>query len=331
MVWGEHVPHKHGGLKNLINAVVCLLAAAPSVLFTVWLFGVCSSSSSSCPTRLFSSPILTVNLMFGLNVDVLFWIVGIYQRSFWLIDPYWTIIPVLLAYFYRLHPQSTVPESMGSLRPNIALFLIWTWAARLTHSYFRREGWKFGEREDWRYSKMAKENPKWWWLLSFFSVGIAQHPMLVGITLPLYIINFYPSPWKALDTLAVVLCFTGVVVAWIADNQLHNYMQKNEDKRRAGIKLQGLLDQGLWRYSRHPNYFGEQLFWWSLALFSGSAGAWWPLVGTLLNSIVLYVVTIMTEQRMLSGWNRERAEIYREYIRTTSMWIPLPNAKGKKG
>jgi steroid 5-alpha reductase family enzyme len=65
--------------------------------------------------------------------------------------------------------------------------LTFIWGLRLTHSYFRREEWKFGVREDWRYTKMAIDygNPLWYFV-SFFAVGVAQHPMIVGISLPLY-------------------------------------------------------------------------------------------------------------------------------------------------
>ena len=72
--------------------------------------------------------------------------------------------------------------------------LVMIWAARLTHNYFRREGWKFGVNEDWRYTKMAQEwgNPLWYFI-SFFAVGLAQHPMIIGISLPLYSVCFGPG------------------------------------------------------------------------------------------------------------------------------------------
>ena len=99
-------------------------------------------------------------------------------------------------------------------------------------------------------------------------------------------------------------------------------MQENEARVARGEPKERLLDHGLWRYSRHPNYFGEQLFWWSLAGYGAIVGQAWVVVGTALNSTVLAVVTVMVEKRMLAV--PERREIYEAYRRRTSVLIPWP-------
>jgi steroid 5-alpha reductase family enzyme len=71
-----------------------------------------------------------------------------------------------------------------------------------------------------------------------------------------------------------------------------------------------------------PNYFGEQLWWWSFAGFAVRLGEWPLVAGTAFNSVVLATVTLMTEERMLSRWTAKRAALYREYMRTTSPCIP---------
>ena len=90
----------------------------------------------------------------------------------------------------------------------------------------------------------------------------------------------------------------------------------------AGQPKRTLLDTGLWRYSRHPNYFGEQLWWWSFSGFSVLLGQWYMMGGTLFNSMVLATVTTMTERRMLDGWEPARAQQYRAYMRRTSPCVP---------
>ena len=79
-------------------------------------------------------PILFANVLFFANVTVGFWLIGLAQRSFWLIDPYWTLLPPLLGHLYQLLPLA----SYAPARSAIVLVLSWAWSARLTHSYFRR-------------------------------------------------------------------------------------------------------------------------------------------------------------------------------------------------
>ncbi len=76
----------------------------------------------------------------------------------------------------------------------------------------------------------------------------------------------------------------------------------------------------MWRYSRHPNYFGEQLWWWSLGLFAANVGQPWALAGTAFNSACMVGVTRLTEARMLA--RPERAALYRGYQGRTSVWVP---------
>lgn len=238
----------------------------------------------------------------------------------WLIDPYWTILPPIYGFIWAFHPLA-VFES----RTIVGLVLVIIWSLRLTHSYFRREEWKFGEREDWRYTKMALDYGKCWYALSFLTVGIAQHPMIVGISLPLWSNCFGPHAevkWFWLDYVATILGLSGIITAYVADNQLRDFMMENEKLKEEGKPKNPILNTGLWRYSRHPNYFGEQLWWWSFSLFSVSVGAPWCIAGTAFNSLVLAIVTCMTEDKMLREWPEDRANLFREYQRTTSALIP---------
>ena len=226
--------------------------------------------------------------------------------------------------FFATHPRAST-ENLP--RSAVSLSLLFVWSVRLTHSYFRREDWKFGQREDWRYTKMAKENPKMWWLFSFFAVGLAQQPMLVGIALPSYSVALSPlaaKPFDVVDGIAVAGAALGLLTAFVADNQLRHFMQRNEELVKAGQPKVPLLDAGLWRWSRHPNYFGEQLWWWSFGIFAVNVGQWYMLWGALFNSLVLASVTVMTETRMLKNWPPERVKLYRAYMRRTGPCVPGP-------
>ena len=107
-------------------------------------------------------------------------------------------------------------------------------------------------------------------------------------------------------------------------------MVENERRKAQNKPKLLLLNTGLWKYSRHPNYFGEQLWWWSLALFAVQVGQPLAIVGTFFNSFILAVVTEMTEGKMLREWPQERAKLFKEYQKTTSALIPwFPKDKVK--
>ncbi|CAK0881748.1 unnamed protein product [Prorocentrum cordatum] len=356
---GGYRPHDHLSGKNLTNALLCSVAVMPSILFVrVYLFAAsdCNSPAAVSTTArcyLFERPFVAVNVMFFVNVSVGFWLIGWVQKSMWLIDPYWTLLPPMIALYYmawsREAAQGQPTDIDYPARAYVALALIFLWAARLTWNYFRRENWKFGEREDWRYTKMQRDYPRMWFVLSFFAVGLAQQPMLVGISWPLrYLLVAVAHEdggadahallrLTAADVLWAGVCLSGIAIAFFADNQLRAYMLENERRRQAGEAVAPLLDTGLWRYSRHPNYLGEQVYWWGLAGWgvlgmsgpAATAAPWYVASGTAINSVVLAAVTMMTEERMLTNWVPERAAQFWAYRRRTPALCPWPPGLGR--
>jgi len=226
------------------------------------------------------------------------------------------VIPVMLVHFYASHPLA----AKDAARSAVVIALTWVWSVRLTHNYFRRERWEWGEREDWRFSSMRVEYGKHWWWVSFFAVFVSQQIFLMGICLPMNAVHSSDKPWNIWDSVATIVCITGVIVAYFADTQLHNFMQRNEAFKQLGEPLVPNLNEGLWRYSRHPNYFGEQLWWWGLCIFAWNVGQGWTAIGSLVNSLCLVYVTVLVERRMLE--QEHRAEAYKQYQKTTSVWIP---------
>jgi len=246
----------------------------------------------------------------------LFWSISLVQGSTWLIDPYWTITPVMMGYFYGTHPRA----KSDLWRWRAVMSLLWLWSIRLTHSYFRRENWQWGEREDWRFAQLRKQHPRHWWWMSFFAVYISQQIFLVGICLPLYAISSNLAPWNIWDSVASSLCGAGILLAHLADTQLYVFMSQNQTLRDLGAPPIPVLQAGVWKYSRHPNYVGEQLWWWGLALFAWNLQQGWMVAGALVNSACLAYVTVLVERKMME--KSSRASVYRRYQQTTSVWIP---------
>lgn len=100
-----------------------------------------------------------------------------------MIDLYWTVIPVMLVHYYASHPLAKA----DALRSTVVTVLTWVWSLRLTHNYFRREGWKWGAREDWRFHDMRREYGKNWWWISFFAVYVSQQVGFICLRFSPYI------------------------------------------------------------------------------------------------------------------------------------------------
>ena len=321
----EHPPL---GRRNLANIAITLWVPIPGIICWTVLFCwfpegelpadpglVWPESVDQAAATLLHHPILAANLFFFLFVDLQFWLIALGQRSSWLIDPYWTLLPLLLALFYLTHPLAE-PEPRRAV---LSFAILMIWSIRLTWNYFRRERWRFGYREDWRYAKMRLERP-YFAFEQFFVVYVAQHAMLVGLTLPFWAVAFFDVPLGTLDGVLFVLATVGLGIARAGDTQLDRFMRGNAERVERGEPKIAVLETGIWRYSRHPNYFGEQLFWWSIAGIGVLCGEPWVVVGTAFNSCVLAAVTVMTERRMKAIPEREAA--FDAYRKKTSVWIP---------
>ena len=326
------------------NGFLVILAAAPAIIEYYLTLRVCPHPSvqiagytspiiaAVCTTCNYQ-PLLYAALLLLLNEGGYLWLLGLLQNSTWLIDIFWTIIPPLMHHFYSLHPSSHYPpftsplSSSAALRSYITLALVYVWAVRLTHSYLRREEYQLGAREDWRFTEMrAYIVPRFgglaWAVACLFLAYVSQHPFLYGFTLPFYAVHTSTAPLSVLDAIGAALSVAGLVLAEQADRALFEYRQRPA-KQRAVI-----LEEGVWRYSRHPNYAGETAFWLGIGIMGVSAAAagtggvqwWWYLAGGVVNAILLLIVSVWVEQRMVR--KADRAEAYKAYQQRVSLIVP---------
>jgi steroid 5-alpha reductase family enzyme len=232
-------------------------------------------------------------------------------------DPYWSIVPIPLSLYFLLHSET----SSSPTRKFIVFVLVFIWGMRLTWNFWGRvggSGGKFGygaQCEDWRYRLFRQKlGPLLYWPFSFLCFHLL--PTLVTFLgcLSLFVVFVEATyDFNIVDVLALVVTAGAVTIEAIADYQLSVFMRA---KRREGE----ILQSGLWRYSRHPNYFGEISFWWGLFLFSLAAqgtNALWTICGPLAVTCVIIASTQLLEKRM------QTREGYRAYQKTTSMLVPL--------
>jgi steroid 5-alpha reductase family enzyme len=235
------------------------------------------------------------------------WSVAYNNSSFY--DAYWSVIPPLIVLFWMSLAQPQVP----GLRSAMVLLVMMLWGIRLTWNWAR--GWTGLDHEDWRYVDFRTQFPRAFWLVSFG--GIHFFPTLIVFA---GMVAVYPAlvtgerALGLLDGLALVIGLGGVAFEWFADNQLRAFV--------LGPKQPGeTLRNGLWLYSRHPNYLGEIMIWWSLFLFGYAADPeWltWGLIGPVSMTLMFLGVSIpLLEKRSL-----ERRANYQQVIDETSMLIP---------
>jgi steroid 5-alpha reductase family enzyme len=245
----------------------------------------------------------------GLGVTLaamtLLWLASLRLRDASIADPFWGpgFALVTATYF-------TVDGRFGP-RGTLALALVVAWAARLGWHLLRRNR---REGEDPRYQAMRARHGDRFGRVSLFSVFWLQGGLLWIISAPLFgaIVSESPlGPWDVAGTLVFAV---GLALETIADLQLKHF---RADPSRRGT----VLDTGLWRYSRHPNYFGEAVLWWGLGLLGVGSGAWVTLVGPALITFLLLRVSGVT---MLEEGLKKSKPGYEEYVRRTSAFVPMP-------
>jgi steroid 5-alpha reductase family enzyme len=273
--------------------------------------------SSACSLYV-EHPLTCLNVLLLLNMDLLLWLLSLLQSSTWLIDIYWTIIPPLIAHYYASLPYArSLP-----LRSTLSFLLVYCWSVRLTHSYFRRDEWNVGCREDWRFTEIRRSllpriGQAGWKLASLPIAYVSQHPFIFAFTTPFYAIHSSTAPLAIWDLLAVAVCCVALVIAYQADTSLFLFTHRPAS---ASASSPAVLETGLWRYSRHPNHFGEALFWLGMGLFAVACGHPSFLMGGLLNAGLLLVVSHMVERRM-TGREARRAA-YEAYQNRVSLFVP---------
>ena len=252
---------------------------------------------------------LSLGLAAALALFTLAWVVHLPLRDASIVDPLWGPAFLVVAAVYA------AVSGEGGPRRTLILALLALWALRLGGYLLWR---KWGEPEDRRYTAMRE---KWgedtfpW--LSLFLVFWLQAGILWVVSWPLFRAVRGESALSWLDAMGIALFAAGFLFEAVGDLQLARF---KADPSNEGE----VLDRGLWRYTRHPNYFGEILVWWgfgAIALASAPAEAWWTLAGPAVMTFLLLRVSGVS---LLEEDIEERRPAYREYVRRTNALLPGP-------
>ena len=246
-------------------------------------------------------------LLAAVALGVVLWLVSLWLRDASIVDLFWGPLFVVIAgTAYRV--------GMGSgPRRLLVLGLIALWALRLSFHLARRN---VGNGEDPRYRAMRERRRRYFWLWSLPSVFLLQPLLAWVVAAPVIAVMLDKGPASLgfFDLAASLVFVLGLGLETVADRQLTAFRKdpRNRDQ---------VLDQGLFRYSRHPNYFGEFVLWWGFGLFGLAAGSVASLVGPALLSLLLLRVSGVT---LLESTIVSRRPRYSHYKATTNAFFPGP-------
>ena len=245
-----------------------------------------------------------LNCLWALFIFAAFgWAISLIRNNVTHVDSMWSLFFLLAAIV------SVLQQTVISNRAMIVLALVSLWALRLC-IYLTWRNW--GPHEDSRYIKIRQNNQPNFRLKSIYIIfGLQAVLAWVGAS-SLFGAIGSSIALNIIDTVGITLVIVGLFWETIADWQL-SYFKSNQNNKGK------VLDTGLWRYSRHPNYFGEFTVWWGFYCIALAAGAWWTVISPLLMTILLLKVSGVS---LLESTIIERRPAYVEYIKNTNAFFP---------
>jgi steroid 5-alpha reductase family enzyme len=251
-----------------------------------------------------SSSLLLLNAAIIAAVMLILWLLSLRLRDASIVDIFWGLGFVVIAW-------NTQAWTDGGSRASLLVTLTTLWGLRLG-AYL---AWRnIGKGEDARYRAMRTHHGERFWWVSLLTVFALQGSVMWLISLPVQVGQTVSGEVGVIGLMGVAVWLVGFLFESIGDLQLARF---KSDPGNAGK----VMDRGLWRYTRHPNYFGNALIWWGLFLVAATVPTLWIVISPLLMTFLLLKVSgvALLEKSLAS-----RSAEYRQYVERTSAFIPWP-------
>ena len=256
--------------------------------------------------------ILSNSLLLVIATTTCLWLVSLVRRDASIVDPFWGMGFILVTWF----ALASVPQSQSVGRSWLLVALTTIWGGRLS-VYLLRRNW--GHGEDRRYRAMREyHGPRFWWvclLTVFLLQGIILWIVSLPIQATMVAVSTRPAGW--LDLAGLASWSIGLFFEAVGDSQMARFQADPDNAGR-------VIDRGLWRLTRHPNYFGDFCVWWGLYLIACAGGSAWTIFSPLLMSFLLLKVSGVT---LLEKTITDRRPEYAAYQSRTSPFFPWPPRK----
>ena len=217
-------------------------------------------------------------------------------------DPYWSVQPIIIVWLYVI--------KIGFNLTNILfLIVISIWAIRLTSN------WAYTFRnlnaQDWRYTMLKEKTKKAYPIINFVGIHLVPTIVVYFCTLPAVFVIINKGELTVITIIGLIISTLAFTIQGIADIQMHKFRK---------VKKIGFIRDGLWKYSRHPNYLGEILMWWGIAIASIASlnGSWYLILGAILNTLLFLFVSIP----MADNRNKKRGD-FAQLKKETRMLLPI--------
>ena len=248
-------------------------------------------------------------LLADVIATVIVWASGVILRTASAYDPYWSLqtlaIYLCLLFKYQNWHVGTI----------LLLVVIALYSLRLTMNFIL--GFHSLKYVDWRYKMLKEKTGKFYQVVNL--LGICMFPTLVVYAATLPVIAYASiTTFSALDVIGLSIIVLGVLLELIADIQMKKFVKTRIDRSQ-------VLDKGLWRYSRHPNYLGEIAIWFGVALtlIVSHFNYWYFIAGAVVNLLMFLFISIPMEERHFKGYKPD----YAQYKKDTHMLLILPKKK----
>jgi steroid 5-alpha reductase family enzyme len=249
--------------------------------------------------------VLQNTLIADVLATLLVFIAGHLYRNASVYDPYWSVVPMAMIAWWA------GPADGWGRKEIWFIAAVWIWGIRLTSNWIR--GWAGMQHMDWRYAMLKQKNPSIYWLVNLSGIHLFPTLMVFVGMLPAYY-ALRESNWDfpLLTWTGFIIAVAAAMISLIADEQLRQFKKSSAASDN--------IETGLWKYSRHPNYFGEILFWgglWVMAI-GVRPQLWWTAIGWVaMMCMFLFISIPMMEKR-----NLERKKHYAAYIDRVSRLLP---------
>ena len=250
-------------------------------------------------------------LLADIIATIFVWLMGVIFKTASMYDPYWSI-QTLVIYLGLLIKYNN--WNIGTI---ILLVAISLYSIRLTTNFII--GFDSLSYVDWRYKMLKAKSGKAYQLVNLF--GICMFPTLVVYACSLPVIEYSRiGSFSYLDIIGISIILLGVLLELISDIQMKKFIKTRSSRSE-------VINIGLWQYSRHPNYLGEILIWFGVALvlILSNFQYWYLFIGAIINMLMFIFISIPMEENHMKAYK----ENYDTYLKTTSMLLILPRRKIK--